>query len=575
MLIFDFAGTDNIVRRQVFDQPVDVLTTTELEKVPSILEKVQDAANSGYYAAGYVSYEAAPAFDKAFTAQPSKMPLIWFGLYESAGEIAPIAEEEYELSEWVPSIGRDRYTEAISAIKGRIENGDTYQVNYAMRLNASFRGESLKLYQDLANAQSANYSAYLKMEDYTIISASPELFFHMKDNKITTRPMKGTVKRGMSWEEDRNQAKWLAASQKNQAENVMIVDLLRNDLSKIAKKGTVKVERLFDIEKYPTIYQMTSTVTAELEETARLPEVFKALFPCGSITGAPKVKTMAIISELENHPREVYCGAIGYVTPTGEATFNVPIRTVIVNHRKNKAEYGVGGGITWDSEAGDEYEETVAKAAILRKRAVPFDLLETMRLEEGQLYLLNEHMNRLKKTADYFGFSFSEKIVHQSLADAVKPYREGLYKVRLLMGKNGQLTFDITSIGPAEGKMKVAVAKEAISSEDPFLYHKTTNRTLYEMHRRTNPSVMDVLLWNERGEVTEFTNGNLVAEINGRLYTPPISCGLLGGTLRERLLTDGLIEEKIIHLEDLEACSRVWMINSVRKWVEVDFVQGT
>ena len=572
MLIFDFAGTDNMVRRQVFNNPADVLATNVLEEVPVILEKVQEAVNKGYYAAGYVSYEAAPAFDQALVSVPSEMPLVWFGLYEQAEETAPIEDREYQVSEWVPSIGQERYAEAITAIKGRIENGDTYQVNYTLRLEASFSGDSLAFYQDLAKAQSASYSAYLQMDDYTVISASPELFFRINKNQIMTRPMKGTVKRGMTWEDDRKKAEWLAASEKNQAENVMIVDLLRNDLSKIARKGTVKVPSLFEIEKYPTVYQMTSTVTAELEETAGLLQIFQALFPCGSITGAPKVKTMEIISELEGSPRNVYCGAIGYLSPNGEAVFNVPIRTVLLNHLTGKAKYGVGGGITWDSEAGDEYEETVAKAAILKKKPIQFELLETIRLEDGHLYLLDNHMNRLQKTADYFGFPIDEEAVRQSLAETVKSYKEGLYKVRLLLSKDGQLTFDIARIELMEGKLIVDIAKEAVSSDNPFLYHKTTHRSVYEKHRCMNPSVEDVLLWNERGELTEFTNGNIVAEINGRLYTPPISCGLLGGTFREQLLADHLIEEKVLYLKDLERCSRVWIINSVRKWAEVDFV---
>ena len=572
MLIFDFAGTDNMVRRQVFNHPAEVLATNVLEEVPAILEKVQEAVDKGYYAAGYVSYEAAPAFDQALVSVPSEMPLVWFGLYEQAEETAPIADRGFQVSEWAPSIEQERYAEAITAIKERIENGDTYQVNYTMRLESSFSGDSLAFYQDLAKAQSACYSAYLQMDDYTVISASPELFFRINNNHIMTRPMKGTVKRGMTWEDDRKKAEWLAASEKNQAENVMIVDLLRNDLSKIAKKGTVKVPSLFEIEKYPTVYQMTSTVTAELEESTGLLQVFQALFPCGSITGAPKVKTMEIISELEGSPREVYCGAIGYISPKGEAVFNVPIRTVILNQLNGKAKYGVGGGITWDSEAGDEYEEAVAKAAILRKKSFQFDLLETIRLEDGHLYLLDHHMTRLQKTADYFAFPIDEEAVRQALAEAVRPFKEGLYKVRLLLKEDGQLIFDIAPISLMEGKMKVALAKEAVSSENPFLYHKTTHRSVYEKHRCENPTVSDVLLWNERGELTEFTNGNIVAEINGRLYTPPISCGLLGGTFRERLLADGLIEEKVLYLKDLERCSRVWMINSVRKWAEADFV---
>ncbi|KMY45689.1 aminobenzoate synthetase [Bacillus sp. FJAT-27916] len=571
MLIFDFAGTDNIIKRQVFDQPVEVLSTDLLEEVPVILEKVQDAVDNGYYAAGYVSYEAAPAFDAALASVPSEMPLIWFGLYKQAGEAVPAADGEYTVSEWTPSIKQEKYAEAISAIKGRIENGDTYQVNYTIRLNASFKGDSLKFYHDLAAAQSARYSAYLETDDYTVISASPELFFQMKHRHITARPMKGTVKRGTTWEDDKGKAEWLAASEKNQAENVMIVDLLRNDLSKIAKKGTVKVPQLFDIEKYPTVYQMTSTVTAEVEDSAGLSDIFQALFPCGSITGAPKVKTMEIISELEEKPREVYCGAIGYLSPSGETVFNVPIRTVVVHNPTGRAEYGVGGGITWDSEAGDEYEETVAKAAVLWKKAVQFDLLESIALENGCFYLLDEHMNRIQKSADYFGFPFSVEAARQSLAEAAEAHREGLYKVRLLSSRSGLFKWDAVPIEPVKGRQKAVLAKEPVLSGNPFLYHKTTNRTVYEERKDVSSTAFDVLLWNEKGELTEFTNGNMVVEMDGCLYTPPVSCGLLGGTFRERLLTEGAIEEKVLRIEDLQVCSKVWLINSVRKWIEVEF----
>lgn len=314
----------------LFADPVEVIEVYESEKVMEALERVEAWTMEGYYVAGYVAYEAAPAFDPAFQVHPTDGPLLSFGVFSGPREEEEEPGGTYEMSEWKLDADFESYRKGISDIKHAIEQGNTYQVNYTARWKAGFRGDPYSLFEKLARRQQGRYSAYLETDGRTILSASPELFFKKEKSTITTRPMKGTAARGRTYEEDLNRRQQLAASEKEQAENVMIVDLLRNDLGRIAER--VRVPQLFSIETYPTVHQMTSTVTGEVAETITVKEVFKALFPCGSITGAPKVKTMEYISELEETPREVYCGAIGYITPQKDMIFNVPIRTVMVEN---------------------------------------------------------------------------------------------------------------------------------------------------------------------------------------------------------------------------------------------------
>ncbi|MER2006432.1 MAG: aminodeoxychorismate synthase component I [Psychrobacillus sp.] len=366
LLYFQFSDAEEKIKPLYFTNPKEIIIAYEImDVIPSIM-KIQQYVDSGFFAAGYMSYEAAPAFDNSFKVNhKSKMPLIWFGIYDKPIEGELVEKGEYKISAWEPTIKMQDYAEAFSEIKKNIEDGVTYQVNYTIRLQAQFEGDSLAYYQDLSKAQSSNYCAYINTKEYSILSASPELFFRINGNKIITRPMKGTVKRGSTDEEDLINIRWLASSEKNRSENLMIVDLLRNDLGRLANTGTVKVPKIFEIEEYPTVYQMTSTVTAELPSEIKFADIFKALFPCGSITGAPKISTMEIISKLEYAPREAYCGTIGFITPQKEAIFNVPIRTVIVENATGRAEYGVGGGITWDSTAEEEYNEILTKARFL------------------------------------------------------------------------------------------------------------------------------------------------------------------------------------------------------------------
>ncbi|MFJ8235691.1 aminodeoxychorismate synthase component I [Ureibacillus sp. NPDC094379] len=573
LLSFEFAQSNGQIHPLTFRDPIKVIKAETLDKVLPCLQLVQQAISEGYYAAGFVSYESAPAFDSAFQVRDgSAMPLLWFGIFTEPQRQALESSRNYQLSEWKPSVSMDEYRNAISSIKQGIEDGVTYQTNYTIRLNSAFQGDDLKFFDQLRRAQDSNYCAYINTGEHSILSASPELFFHLEDNQITTRPMKGTISRGKTLLEDRQNAEWLFQSEKNRAENLMIVDLLRNDLSMIATPHSVQVPRLFDIEPYPTVHQMTSTITATIEPNTQLIDIFNALFPCGSITGAPKISTMEKIAELESTPRDVYCGAIGYITPNHEAIFNVPIRTVVIDQKTGTATYGVGGGITWDSTTEDEYDEILAKAKLLEVERPVFQLLESLLLKDGEIFLLEEHLNRLRNSAEYFRFELDGDAIRSYLLQFATEKNVGEFKIRLLVEKHGGLSIEGQAITQPRTPFKIMLADEPVDQNNPFLYHKTTNRAVYSNYQQKFPDVYDVLLWNKDGEVTEFTNGNVVLEIDGVNYTPPISSGLLAGTFRESLLRNDIIQEKVLTVQDLKKASKIWFINSVRKWLEVELL---
>lgn len=571
LLAFEFADSNGNIKPLTFQQPVRVIAAHKVEEVLSCFQLVQEAVDKGYYAAGFLSYESAPAFDSAFNVKSGgSFPLLWFGIFSKPEHQQISSNGDFSVSKWKPTITMEEYNQAISSIKKSIRYGNTYQTNYTIRLHSHFSGDGLAFYTRLKKAQSSNYCAYIHTGEHSILSASPELFFHLDHGKITTRPMKGTIKRGASFEEDAKNASWLLHSEKNRAENLMIVDLLRNDLGLVAQSGTVAVEKLFEIEHYPTVHQMTSTISAKVSETTTLVDIFKALFPCGSITGAPKISTMNIIADLENEPREVYCGAIGYITPNKEAIFNVPIRTVLIDHSTGNAVYGVGGGITWDSTSEGEYHEILAKSKLLEEKPAEFQLLESLLLDNGDYFLLEEHLKRLENSARYFGFQHDVERIEKSLNDFGEKNRDGMIKVRFLLSKDGEWMIEGQSIQQQDTILKVVLAEEPVDKTNPFLYHKTTNREIYEKFLNQKPAeAFDVLLWNQEGELTEFTNGNVVLEIDGVRWTPPISSGLLAGTFRDRLIHTGELHEKTITHADLKKATKVWFINSVRKWKEV------
>ena len=573
-LLYEFRNEDGEIEPLLFTEPLEVLETHVLAEVPAILEKLEQAVNKGFYAAGYVSYEAAPAFQAKMVTQPAgEMPLVWFGIFNEPQKAPALSEEQqpYSVSEWEMASAVAHYQKGIQQIKQAIEEGDTYQVNYTERLSAEFTGSDLAFYRQLARNQQADYGAYLNLGRYRVLSASPELFFKVRNGKLTAKPMKGTAPRGRTTQEDQEQVAALLASKKEQAENLMIVDLLRNDMSRLAKQGTVKADPLFTVETYPTVHQLTSTVEAQLDKKTTVLEWFQALFPCGSITGAPKISTMKYIAKLEQTPREVYCGAIGFITPEKNAVFNVPIRTVVIDQKKETARYGVGGGVTWDSTSEGEYRELQTKAEVLTAKRPVFRLLESLKLEDGKYPLLPHHLSRLKDSSAYFHFPGNIQDAEKELETLAKQYRKGIYKVRLLLDDKGQLEVQAQKTDPIEEPVKCALASSAVDSRNPFLFHKTTHREVYDNVSGDLPKeLFSVLLWNEKQQLTEFTIGNLVLEKDGRFFTPPISCGLLAGTFRQHLLDQKLIEEKIIHKEELTDCDAIWLINGVRGWLKVE-----
>jgi para-aminobenzoate synthetase / 4-amino-4-deoxychorismate lyase len=576
-----------------FAEPNQIVAAHKLEDVLPALHEVERLVEvNGWYAAGFLSYEAASAFDPVLrTLIPERtsglceqrieldvFPLLWFGLYSSPRVITlPKPVHPKEILNWQPTIDRDTYNTAIGQIRDRIAEGRTYQVNYTMHLRQTdYKGNAWEFFLHLAQSQN-NHAAYIDLGRYVICSASPELFFQLDGDTIICRPMKGTVKRGRTTFEDKKQSQWLKDSEKNRAENVMIVDMVRNDLGRIAKIGSIKVPELFSTERYPTLWQMASTVTAKT--SASLTEIFSALFPSASITGAPKVGTMKIISGLETMPRRIYTGSIGHISPRRKAKFNVAIRTVLIDRETLKAEYGVGGGIVWDSTSTDEYAEVLLKARILIERPVEFSLLETMLWTRDEGFFLREkHIERMLDSADYFDFPISKEEIEEYL-ERISIKFDSPQRVRLLLARSGALASQIMTPPPSQWDasqrtaaqaFKAILAKQPIDSDNVFLFHKTTKRDFYESVRRGTPGYDDVLLYNKLGELTEFTIGNLVVELDGKYFTPPLSCGLLAGTFRAHLLETGKVTERTIRVEELKDCTQIFMVNSIRKWLEVE-----
>ncbi len=579
-LVLDFADHPGHVIRRVFTHPSEVLKAYHPDEVRPLLDRLEEATRGGAYAAGYLAYECAPAFEA--TAQVhsrTAQPLAQFGLFDVPETMLPMAPvaEPLTCTPWVLDTTPEAYAHNIHLIHEAIARGDTYQINYTLRAAARLTGGSgRQFYERLRRAQRADYCAWLDCGDFQILSASPELFFAKSGNVVTTRPMKGTVRRGVQPEEDAALERWLSESRKNRAENLMIVDLLRNDLSRIARPGSVHVPALFTIERYPTVLQMTSTVQATLRDEIALGDLFAALFPCGSITGAPKLKSMELIRQLEHTPRGPYCGAIGWIKPGGDAQFNVAIRTLTLDTGSSAMICGLGGGITWDSRSDEEYAEVVTKSKFLEFEPKEYELLETLLLRDGQFWLEDLHLARLARSAATLGFPPPAPALQQTLTRYALQYPGGDYRVRLCYSREGAVHLEGFPIAPNPPlTVPVALARSPVSSQDPLLQHKTTQRDLYEHHvHAAPPGQYDVLLWNERGEVTEFTRGNFVLEQNDAFYTPPQAAGLLPGVYRERLLEEGQITERVITLADLAQAEALWFVNSVRGWVAVQLPPG-
>jgi para-aminobenzoate synthetase/4-amino-4-deoxychorismate lyase len=586
-----------------FPEPVAVLAAQRLEAVrPLLAEAAARVEAEGLWAVGFLAYEAAPAFDPALAARPAPVdgiPLLWLAMCaEPRRTAAPFASDGaapgglpgcpkegdpgFRAGPWTPSLDDAGYRRAVASIRQAIARGDTYQVNLTYRLTAPFAGDPRGFFRHLLAAQGGRHGAYLDTGRFVVCSASPELFFELDGRRLTARPMKGTARRGLWAADDRERAGRLHGSAKERAENLMIVDMLRNDLGRVALPGTVAVPELLAVERYPTVLQMTSTVTAESD--APVEEIVAALFPCASVTGAPKPSTTAIIAGLEDTPRGVYTGAVGYLAPGRRARFNVAIRTAVVDRERGEAVYGVGGGVLWDSDAAAERRECELKARVVTApprtglRPAEFELLETLRFDPQTGWaLLPEHLERLGGSAEYFGFACDPVGVERRLAELAAELRGAAsssaqapagseFRVRLRLARDGMVALDAEPLSAAPaGPLRLGVAPAPVDPDDPFLYHKTTRREVYERALAARPGCDDVMLWNPAGEATESTVANLVVRADGGWATPPLAAGLLPGTARARLLAEGLLCERRLPLAGL-AEAEIWLVNSVRGW---------
>jgi para-aminobenzoate synthetase/4-amino-4-deoxychorismate lyase len=603
----------------------EAITARSPAEVVPALRGVEAAVARGFHAAGFISYEAAAGLDPVLvTHAAGPLPLLWFGIFATRTTVhAPKGNDpvpgSYETGDWRCSVSAGEHAVAIARIREYIAAGDAYQVNFTLRQRFRFAGEPAAFYRDLCRSQQASFCAFLDIGRFQLLSASPELFFRLRDGLLTVRPMKGTAPRGRWWQEDEEIKQRLREDPKERAENLMIVDLLRNDLGMVAETGSVRVESLFDLETLPTLHQLTSTVTARPRKGADLVEIVRALFPCGSVTGAPKKRAMEIIKELENSPRGIYTGCIGYVSPPDtthsthsesgvyqggeegatqayegvrrrdtdeanagrrskatayEAAFSVAIRTVLLDSATGAGELGVGSGVTWDSRANTEFAECLAKGLFATESRPEFQLIETMLWEEESGYfLLERHMERLKHSAAYFGFTFRPTPARRALARRAA-HLAGSHKVRLLLSPRGTYDVETEQLPPAQPDtiLSATFARTQVDSRDPFLYHKTTNRTLYREELAARPDCAEVIFLNERGEVTEGTTSNIVAKLDGALVTPPIRCGLLPGVFREELLSQGVTRERVITKVELERAEEIYLVNSVRRWRQARFV---
>ncbi len=565
-----------------FRAPERVLIAHRVAELPALWAGMDAAQDAGLHVAGVVAYEAAGGVDAALQTQAPAQhehPLAWFGVYRDVVSMPTLPlpdvaasrdEEQATVAGWQADTDQATYAEALRRIRAYIAAGDTYQVNYTIRLRRPFCGDPYHMFLHLQAAQQARCGLYADLGDVVVCSASPELFFEIADGCITARPMKGTAPRGMTEAEDERVAAALSESRKNRSENVMIVDMIRNDLGRIAEPGSVVPAPLFTVERYPTVHQMVSRVRARLRSGVSFGALMQALFPCASITGAPKVRTMQIISELEASPRGYYTGMGGYRLASGAARFQVLIRTVTIDRCKQQAEYGTGGGIVWDSVAEQEYEECLAKAAILGYKQPRFALLETIRYhpQEGFAYLA-QHVERAASSARYFGYPFDAGQMQQALDKAVVAVMEPV-RVRWLLERDGTMRVETHVLGEMDVHAPVGLARRgSVRSDDVFLYHKTTHRVVYEKALQHFPGCRDVILVNEQGAVTESCYANVVVARKGQLLTPAVACGLLDGTLRRGLVQEGQLAEATICVEDLLQADRVWLINSVRGWMDV------
>ena len=576
-------------RSLLYAEPERLVLANTPEEVEGALDEVSAGLARGLHAAGFFSYELGYCLEpklKGLLTHDRRVPLFWIGLFGAPRALDDAltrawldkngGAEHAKISDLTLSWTREQYTQAFDKVEEFIAAGDVYQINLTLKFHFAFEGDAVALYAALRRKQRVAYGAVIGAPGFNVLSLSPELFFRREGKHMSTRPMKGTAPRGRTPREDARLKTWLAMDEKQRAENLMIVDLLRNDLGRVAKIGSVEVTDLFTVETYRSVHQMTSGISAELRSDMGLKDMLRALFPCGSVTGAPKVRAMEIIHELEPAPRGVYTGAIGHITPSGDAQFNVAIRTVVLD--ADGGEMGIGSGIVADSKADSEFEECLLKAQFLTRPDAPFALIETIRYERGTgFHLLERHLARLQTSAAYFGYPFAREDVLQALDREAALVETPVAMLRFLLAEDGTITVTSTAIQlPTKNTVwRFVISDQRLDEKDPFFYHKTTRRQFYdrEMERQKALTGCDeVVFLNKKGELTEGTRTNLFVELDGRLFTPALTCGLLPGTLREELLDlpRAAASEAVLSPQDLLGAERIYLGNSVRGLVRAE-----
>lgn len=562
-------GQERLLR---FSRPTAIIRADTPDQVGPALALLTRAA--GNHLAGYFSYELGYLLEdrlRPLLPAARNVPLLWFGVFERCETIAGADVESWLTAAaagraWAGPLRHDwdraAYGAAFNQVQQFIRDGDIYQANLSFRSRFRFVGDPLALYAALRRHARGAHCAYVDDGERQILSLSPELFFTLSaDGLLRARPMKGTAPRGANADADRSARQNLAASAKDRAENLMIVDLLRNDLGRIAETGSVAVEELFTVETYPTLHTMVSTITAALKRGTGQGDLLKALFPCGSVTGAPKIRAMEIIRTLEESARGPYCGAIGHFAPDGSARFNVAIRTLTISGAGG--ELGIGGAVVHDSVLDNEYDECLLKARYFEAARRPLELIETLRHAAGAGFIrLALHLARMERSAAVFGITFNRETATATLADAVHG-SDGALRVRLVLNEDGQFQCTATPLPPAPTEWRFAFARAGVQSNDQILRHKTSWRELQERELAACGADEAVFL-NEHGAVTEGCRSNVFVERDGRLLTPALSCGLLDGCLRRELIDRGQCEEVVLTRSDLMQAEKVWLGNSLR-----------
>jgi len=564
----------------LFSEPVEVIKLVSLSSLQDFFKVLEQKLDEGYFLGGWLSYEVGYGFEQTlFHADAAKLPpspLGWFGVYRNPEHVSE-RELEQLFSEQVSvhpcalsfSLSEQEYAEKIAILSGEIAAGNVYQVNFTGRYRFTLPCPALDLFCAMRSAQPSSYTAYLNCGERTILSFSPELFFTRCGSVIETMPMKGTAPRGYGFEEDNGLREGLARCTKNLAENLMIVDLLRNDLGRICKPGSVEATSLFATETYPTLHQMVSTIQGELREDVVLYDLFKALYPCGSITGAPKIKAMSLIQELEQQPRGIYTGTIGFITPNRDMVFNVAIRTAELSGQEGV--YGTGSGIVWDSDVHDEYRECQLKAKILVDASMQHvELFESI-LWSGSYVWLQDHLERITSSAQVLGFPCEKKSAVIILTNLEKDLRQSgkRFKVRLSLSCKGVFSvgYEALEVLNSVVPVKLCLAADRTDSSQPLLYHKTTSRELYDRYYALarKKGYEEVLFLNEQGEITEGAISNIFIRKGPHFYTPPSDSGLLKGIYRQYFLaTRPLATEKTLTLQDVTGADMIYIANSVR-----------